>query len=56
MVYCGLTWERYLAIDQALGGEDRGGPRLFYLDGQLEFVNASAKHEWWKALVSFFLE
>jgi hypothetical protein len=32
LIICGVSWERYLALDKALG-DDRPGPRLYYLDG-----------------------
>lgn len=43
-VYCGISWERYLAADKLLG-DDRPGPRFFYLDGELEIVTTSFEHE-----------
>ena len=39
-VYNNLSWERYLALDQALG-DDRSVPRLYYLDGELEIIITS---------------
>jgi Uma2 family endonuclease len=44
LVICGVSWERYLALDQALG-DDRSGPRFAYLDGELEIVTTSQEHE-----------
>jgi Uma2 family endonuclease len=44
VVICGVSWERYLALDNALG-DDRSGPRLDYLDGDLEVVTTSQEHE-----------
>jgi Uma2 family endonuclease len=44
VVICGVSWERYLALDHALG-DDRSGPRLDYLDGELEIVTTSQEHE-----------
>lgn len=44
VVICGVAWERYLALDHALG-DDRSGPRFDYLDGDLEIVPASQEHE-----------
>jgi Uma2 family endonuclease len=60
VVYYGISWERYLAIDERLG-EDRPGPRLYYLDGQLEIMGTSNEHERIKKwlgdlLADFFLE
>jgi Uma2 family endonuclease len=44
VVICGVSWERYLALDRALG-DDRSGPRFDYLDGDLEIVTTSQEHE-----------
>ena len=44
VVFCGLSWERYLAFDKKLG-DDRPGPRLYYLDGELELMTTSNEHE-----------
>jgi Uma2 family endonuclease len=44
MVFCGVSWKRYLAFDRKFG-DDRPGPRLFYLDGELEIVTTSIEHE-----------
>ena len=44
MVICGVSWERYLALDKALG-DDRPGPRFYYLDGELEIMTTSNEHE-----------
>ncbi|MCI0541753.1 MAG: hypothetical protein L0Z50_41680, partial [Verrucomicrobiales bacterium] len=30
VVYCAISWNQYLAFDKRLG-EDRPGPRLYYL-------------------------
>ena len=43
-VLCGMSWERYLAFDKALG-DDRPGPRFYYLDGELEILTTSSEHE-----------
>ena len=37
VVFCGLSWNRYLAFDKKLGDE-RPGPRLYYLEGELEIM------------------
>ena len=60
VVVCGLTWEQYEAIDRALG-HARVGPRLYYLDGELEIMSTSLRHEeingWLGSLVEdFFFE
>jgi Uma2 family endonuclease len=44
VVYCAIAWTRYLAIDKKLG-DDRPGPRLYYLDGELEIMTTSNEHE-----------
>src|SRR4051812_4866091 len=55
IVYSAISWERYLAIDRALG-EERSGPRLFYYRGELEIVTASNTHEHIKGLIELFVE
>lgn len=44
VVLSGVTWEQYLAWDEALG-EDRSGPRFYYLDEELEIMSTSREHE-----------
>jgi Uma2 family endonuclease len=44
LILCGVSWRRYLALDQALG-DDRPGPRFYYLDGDLEIMTTSNDHE-----------
>ena len=44
VVHCGMSWERYLAFDKALG-DDRPSPRFYYLDGDLEIMTLSSEHE-----------
>lgn len=44
VVICGISWERYLAFDEKLGN-DRPGPRLYYLEGELEIITTSIEHE-----------
>jgi Uma2 family endonuclease len=44
LVICGVSWERYLALDEALG-DDRPGPRFYYLNGELEIMTTSNEHE-----------
>lgn len=60
VVFGGISWEDYLALDRALG-DDRPSPRLYYLDGELEVMTTSAKHEALKKgisdlLAEFFFE
>jgi Uma2 family endonuclease len=44
LVICGVSWDRYLGLDKAFG-DDRPGPRFYYLDGELEIVTTSNEHE-----------
>jgi Uma2 family endonuclease len=54
VVFSGLSWERYLAYDKKLG-DDRPGPRLYYLDGELEIMTTSNEHERVKKWIGDFL-
>lgn len=44
VVIYGIGWKRHLALDQALG-DDRPGPRFYYLNGDLEIMSTSDEHE-----------
>lgn len=44
VAFGGLEWAAYLALDEALG-HDRPGPRLYFLDGDLEIMSTSDEHE-----------
>ena len=44
LVFSGIPWESYLALDDALG-HDRSSPRLYWLDGMVEIMSTSPKHE-----------
>ena len=55
VVFCGVSWKRYLAFDRTLG-DDRPGPRLYYLDGELEIMTTSNEHERAKKWIGGFLE
>ena len=44
VVYCAISWNHYLAFDKKLG-DDRPGPQLYYLDGELEIMTTSNEHE-----------
>ena len=55
MIICGISWEKYLALDKVLG-DDRPGPRFYYLDGELEIMTTSNEHERIKKGLSGFLE
>src|SRR4051812_47720223 len=55
VVYFGISWDRYLAIDKKLG-DDRSIPQLYFLDGQLEIMTLSNEHERIKKMIGGFLE
>src|SRR5438067_13645037 len=55
VVFCGISWEQYLDFDKKLG-DDRPGPRLYYLDGELEIMSTSDEHERIKKLIGGLLE
>jgi Uma2 family endonuclease len=55
IVFSGISWKRYLAFDKTLGDE-RPGPRLYYLDGELEVMSTSEEHEGIKKWIATFLE
>jgi Uma2 family endonuclease len=55
VVYCSVSWTRYLAVDKTLGN-DRPGPRLSYLDGALEIMTTSREHERLKEWLGGFIE
>lgn len=59
LIYCGMSWQRYLDFDKALG-DDRPGPRFYYLDGELEIVSTSEEHEcikkWLADLLAVYFE
>src|ERR1044071_7105802 len=55
VVFCGIAWNRYLAFDKKLG-DDRPGPRLYYLDGELEIMTTSNEHERIKKWIGGFMD
>src|SRR5437762_5502318 len=55
VVFCGISWERYLAFDKKLG-DDRPGPRLYYLEGELEIMTTSNEHERIKEWIGGFMD
>src|SRR5438477_8235045 len=55
VVFCGISWKRYLVFDKKLGN-DRPGPRLYYLDGELEIMTTSNEHERIKEWIGGFIE
>jgi len=54
VVYFGISWNRYLAIDKRLG-DDRSVPRLYFLDRELEIMTTSNEHERIKKWIGDFL-
>ena len=54
-ILCGVSWHRYLDLDKALG-DDRPGPRLYYLEGELEIMTTSNEHERIKKWIGGLLE
>jgi Uma2 family endonuclease len=58
LVLSGVSWERYLEVDEALG-HDRSDPRIYYLDGELEIMTTSDRHqrlkEWMGDLIGDYL-
>ena len=44
VVFCDISWNSYLTFDRQLG-DDRPGPRLYYLDGEIELMTTSNEHE-----------
>lgn len=59
IVVCGIPWKRYLAFDKKLG-DDRPGPRMYYLEGELELMTTSHEHErlkkWIADLLAIYFE
>jgi Uma2 family endonuclease len=55
MVISGISWSTYLDFDKALG-DDRPGPRLYYLDGELEIMTTSNEHERIRKWIAGFLD
>ena len=59
VTYHGLSWDQYLALDAALG-DDRPGPRFYYLDGDLEIMSTSDEHErikkWFADLIAIYFD
>lgn len=55
LILCGLSWQRYLDLDRALG-DDRPGPRFYYLESDLEIMTTSNEHERIKKWIGGFVE
>lgn len=43
-IHCGVSWQHYLELNRALG-DNRTGPRFYYLDGDPEIMSTSEEHE-----------
>jgi Uma2 family endonuclease len=54
VVIHGVRWEQYVALDDAL--EDQAGVRMTYLDGALEIMTLSRRHEHVKTLIARLVE
>jgi Uma2 family endonuclease len=55
LMFSGVSWDGYLALDGALG-HDRSSPRLYWLDGMVEIMSTSAKHEELKKWIATLME
>jgi Uma2 family endonuclease len=55
LMFSGVSWEGYLALDDALG-HDRSSPRLYWLDGMVEIMSTSSKHEELKKWIATLME
>ncbi len=55
LMFSGFSWEGYLALDDALG-HDRSSPRLYFLDGNVEIMSTSPKHEELKKWIATLME
>ena len=54
VIFHDVPWEQYRALDAARG--EKALPRLTYLDGTLEIMSPSTKHEEWKKLIARLVE
>jgi len=55
LMFSGVSWDGYLALDAALG-HDRSSPRLYWLDGMVEIMSTSSKHEELKKWIATLVE
>lgn len=55
VILCSVSWPRYLALDKALG-DNRPGPRFYFLDGDLEIMTTSNEHERIKKWIGGFMD
>jgi len=54
VVLRGVSWEQYAALDRAKADQPR--PAIAYLDGELELVTTSTRHELVKTLLARLIE
>jgi Uma2 family endonuclease len=59
VVVSGISWNNYLEFDKQLG-DDRPGPRFYYLKGELEVMTTSREHErikeWIGGMVDYYTD
>jgi Uma2 family endonuclease len=55
LVFSGVTWDGYLALDEALD-PDRASPRLYWFDGNVEIMSTSSRHEELKKWIATLME
>ena len=55
LMVSGVAWERYEELDRALG-DDRPGPRLYFLEGEMEIMSTSLLHEQIKKWLAMLVE
>src|SRR5690349_18386124 len=55
LLMSGVSWEEYLELDELLG-HDRPVPRLYFLEGELEIMSTSLKHEELKKWLAMMVE
>lgn len=55
LMVSGVSWERYEELDTALG-DDRPGPRLYFLEGEMEIMSTSLLHEQIKKWLAMLIE
>ena len=44
LILSGVSWEQYEELDKELG-DDRPGPRLYFLDDEIEIMSTALRHE-----------
>lgn len=59
IILCDISWERYLALDKALG-DDRPSPRFYFFENSLEVMTTSNEHErvrkWLSGLMDLYFD